>query len=76
MEELCINSDNISLLENKNISDVRYQTYLNLKEKYPTLPNLDYTMINNLLTIYENKDENLNFIKTIIDDVFLKKLSN
>lgn len=76
LEEICMNSIHTSTLENKNISDIRYKIYLNLKEKYPTLPNLNNKMLNSLLTVYENKDENLNFVNTIVDKFFIEKLND
>jgi hypothetical protein len=70
LEEICMNPIHIGALENKNISDTRYEIYLSLKEKYSTLPNLTNKSFNELLMIYENKDENLEHIKTIIDNSF------
>jgi hypothetical protein len=69
-----MNPIHIGALENKNISDTRYEIYLSLKEKYSTLPNLTNKSFNELLMIYENKDENLEHIKTIIDNSFTKLL--
>jgi hypothetical protein len=80
LEEICINSSpsltHIDSPESENIFDIRYRTYLSLQKKYPTLPNLDNKTLNTLLTIYENKDENLNFVNTIIDNFFIEKLND
>jgi hypothetical protein len=64
LEDICINCEPNS----------RYKIYLILKEKYSTLPDLSNKLFNDLLMIYENKDENLKDIKTIIDNSFIKNV--
>lgn len=57
------------IISSKN--EFKYEMFLSLKKIYTTLPDLNQNMFNDLIMIYENKDENLNYIKTIIDNKFI-----